>query len=104
MGKIAQYQIHIGFNDSQTRQQLVSPEEFTATISRYLEQNKINFSLSHAGGGYLYGNNQYAVEHTVIITVIGEQLDIIKLSKGLCAFMNQESLLITKIYVDSEYC
>ena len=92
-----EYQIYIGFNDSQANAQIVKEEELEDMISEFFRRKKIDFSLMNGEGGFFHQDGTFAHEKTLIVNIIGQQgLDIIKLAKSLSMFMNQECSLVTK--------
>jgi len=101
---MTQYQIYIGCNDRQTKSEVVSEKELAEMVSSFFEKREIAFSLSFVLGGYVGKEKTLIRENTVLITIIGEQdLDIVKLSKALSMYMNQECLMITKTEKDVKY-
>ena len=92
-----EYQIFIGCTDSQLKREVISIEELIEKITFYFKRKKINFSILRANGGYLDKTNWFATENSLYIDIVGpSNLDIIKLTKSLSMFMNQERSLIIK--------
>ena len=92
-----EYQIFVGCDDPQIKSVCVNDDELTDLISNYFNRKKVDFSLLKSTGGYLYANGDYAIEKGVCISIIGaKEEDILKLSKSLSMYMNQEESLIVK--------
>lgn len=97
MGDSVEYQVFIGFNDYQMSDELVKEHELIELITNFFTRKKIDFSILRAKGGYIYDNGQYITESNLCINIIGDsQLDIIKLTKSLGMYMNQQCSLIIK--------
>lgn len=98
-----EYQIFIGCKDSQSRSDVVSEEELTETVVNFFARKQIDFTLVSAVGGYMHEDGSYVTEDSLCINIIGDpQLDIIKLTKSLSMFMNQESALVMRNAVKTE--
>ena len=104
MNEIICYRIFLGYNDSQTKEQLVTEDELEQLVSAYFQKKKICFTISSGKGGYLYKDGKYILENIVIITLVGDQgIDIFRLSKNLSMFLNQEASLVMKNTVEKRY-
>lgn len=105
MNSNTEYQIYIGCNDSQLKDEIVSEAELREMIVQFFQQKKIDFSVFSAKGGYLHEDGTFISEDALCINIIGAQdLDIIKLAKSLSMFMNQECSLVIKDIIKSEFC
>ena len=92
-----EYQIFVGCDDPQIKSAYISDDELTDLISNFFFRKKVDFSLLKSTGGYLYADGEYAIENGVCISIIGaKEEEILKLSKSLSMYMNQEKLLIVK--------
>lgn len=93
-----EYQIFIGCRDSQSKRELVTLEELIDGVKIYFEQEKIDFSIFRATGGYRHEGGWYVTENSLCINIIGpSNVDIMKLAKSISMIMNQEySLVIRK--------
>lgn len=99
-----EYQIYIGFNDSQVLEEIVSGDELLERVSRYFESNKVSFSMLNAHGGYLYSKGGFITENVLCITIIGgAEEEMVRIAKGLSMFMNQESALIVRTPLKKQY-
>ena len=54
MQKSVEYQIFIGFNDSQVYEEVVEEKELVEMVAGFFEREKIDFSMFGAKGGYCY--------------------------------------------------
>lgn len=99
-----EYQIYIGCRDPQSSDELISADELRKMLAWFFSQNKISFSVYSAKGGYLHKDGRFISENSLCINLIGDyDLDIIRLTKNLSMFMNQECSLVIKDIVSSEY-
>ena len=99
-----EYQIFIGCTDSQLKREIITIEELIKKVANYFTRKKIDFSILRANGGYLDKNNWFTTENSLYINIIGpSNLDIIKLTKSLSMFMNQEYSLIIKNNLKIEF-
>ena len=97
MQNSVEYQIFIGFNDSQVYEEVVEEKELIEMVSGFFEREKIDFSMFRAKGGYCYDCDEFVLENILCINIIGKsKLDIKKLIRSLSMFMNQESILVVK--------
>ncbi len=92
-----EYQIFVGCDDPYLKSAYINDDELTDLISNYFIRKNVDFSLLKSTGGYLYADGDYAIENGVYISIIGAQEEeILKLSKSLSMYMNQEKSLIIK--------
>ena len=99
-----EYQIYIGCKDFFLQDEVVTKEALTEMVVNFFTSREIDFSLVQAKGGFLHADGRYAVENTLCINIIGSSDDdIIKLGKSLSMIMNQESVLITKNDLQTEF-
>ena len=97
MRKSVEYQIFIGLNDSQVYEEVVNEKELAEMVSNFFERKEVDFSMFRAKGGYCYDSDNFVVESTLCINIIGKSmLDINRLAKSLSMYMNQESILIVR--------
>ena len=105
MKDMTEYQIFIGFQDSQHGREMVSEEELRTMISDFFKRNKTDFSILSAKGGYISNDGVFVSENSLCINIIGASEDkIIRLAKNLSMFMNQESALIVKNIIKADFC
>ena len=104
MNETFEYQIFIGCNDSQLNRELVTIEELIEMATHYFEQEKIDFSIVRATGGYRSRGGWYATENSLCINVIApSNVDILKLAKSISMIMNQEYSLVIKKPVEIKF-
>ena len=105
MNKSTEYQIYIGFQDSQHGRELISESELRTMISDFFKRNKTDFSILSAKGGYISNDGVFVSENSLCINIIGASEDkIIRLAKNLSMFMNQECSLIVKNIINADFC
>ena len=98
-----EYQIFIGCCDSQLRGEIVSEDKLRAMIIKFFNKKEIDFSMFSAKGGYFHDDSSFVYENSLCISVIGAcDLDIIRLTKNLSMFMNQECSLVVKNIIKAE--
>ena len=104
MHDIIEYQIFVGCNDSQLKEEIVSEQELIEMVTGFFERKKINFSMFRNKGGYTYDTGDFVSENSICVNIIGEpDLDIIGLAKSLSMYMNQEYALVTRTTVTTSF-
>ena len=99
-----EYQIYIGCNDSQLRDELVSENELKEMVVSFFKKYEVDFSMYSAKGGYLHEDGSFVSENSLCVNIVGARdLDIIRLAKSLSMFMNQECSLIVKDEIKTEF-
>ena len=54
------------------------------------------FSVQVINGGYFHEDGRYTEENTLVLTLLNiEEKTVIEIAKDLCAFFNQESVMVT---------
>ena len=105
MDTSTEYQIIIGCNDSQLRQEVVNENELSEMVSQFFRKNHIDFSIMPLKGGYLHEDGWFITENSLCISIVGDtSIDIIKLAKSLSMFMNQENILVIKHALKAKFC
>lgn len=62
----------------------------------------VSFSVSRLSGGYFHDNGQFVRENSLQITLIGgSQETTDEIAEDVCAFFNQETVLVIHDEVDS---
>ncbi|MBQ7595249.1 MAG: hypothetical protein IJU45_01155 [Clostridia bacterium] len=88
--------IYIGLNDSQTLDQKFDTDKYKKILKQVCFNYHIPFSVSVSEGGYFHENGDYTEENTLVITLIDvPDITVNEIAKDLCAFFNQESVMIT---------
>lgn len=104
MQSSVEYQIYIGCKDVFLQDEVVTKEALTDLVVNFFTSREIDFSLVPAKGGFLHEDGRYSVEDTLCINVIGSSDDdIIKLGRSLSMIMNQESVLIAKNDLQTQF-
>lgn len=104
MNSDVQYEIYIGCSDQQNKKEIVKSNELLKIVNDYFSKTKINYSIVELEGGYHHSDGVFVFEKTLCITIIGNQdFDIVRFSKGLSMYMNQECFMITKENLLKEY-
>ncbi len=99
-----EYQIFIGCSDSYSKKEIISEEKLKELTADFFKRKKIDFTMLSAKGGYRHNDGTFITENTLCINIIGAtDLDIIKLTKSLSMFMNQERSLIVKNKAEIEF-
>ena len=100
MHDIIEYQIFVGCNDSQLKEEIVSEQELIEMVTGFFERKKINFSIFSNKGGHTYDTGDFVSENSICVDIIGDpDLDIVRLAKSLSMYMNQECALVTRTAV-----
>ncbi len=99
--------IYVGLNDSHTLKQEHKTEQYISVLKNVCRSYSVPFSFVLEQGGYIHENGQYTQEQTLVLSLIDVRAEIIQeIAKDLCAFFNQESVMITenrvKVYFISE--
>ena len=88
--------IYIGLNDSETGMQKYESEKYLSILKNACRSYKIAFSVQMINGGYFHEDGRYTDENTLELRLIDVPDEIItELAKDLCAFFNQESVMVT---------
>lgn len=96
--------IYVGLNDSVTKKQLFDTEKYIKILKGVCFAYHTPFSFDVIEGGYIHENGEYTKETTLQLTLIGAKKDTInEIAKDLCAFFNQESVLITENHIKSYF-
>lgn len=97
-----EYQLFIGFHDAAFNDEYVEVKELEKIVLDFFKRENIDFTLLKNEGGYLYNNNQFVLEHSLCINIIGAtEKEMVRLAKSLSMYMNQESVLLTKSAIRS---
>ena len=88
--------IYIGLNDSQTLNQKFDTNRYKNILKQVCFNYHIPFSVSVSEGGYFHENGDYTEENTLVITLVDtDECTVEEIAKDLCAFFNQESVMVT---------
>ena len=96
--------IYIGLNDLTTNTQLFENERYIKILRNVCYSYKVPFSFSIQEGGYIYESGEYARETSLVLTLIDAKKSIVDdISKDLCAFFHQESVLVTESQIQARF-
>jgi len=91
-----QASIYIGLNDSETGVQKFATEKYLSILKNVCRSYRVAFSVQVINGGYFHEDGRYTEENTLVLTLLNiEEKTVIEIAKDLCAFFNQESVMIT---------
>lgn len=91
------YEICIGLNDGDTKQQKFPIEKYEEVVINVCKGYKVAYSVDELKGGYIHEDGTYVRENSVRILLIGASEELVnEIANDLCAFFNQESVLVMK--------
>lgn len=94
--KKKRYTISVGLNDKEEKKQLVQTESVLRLVKDCCKNYDMAFSSYLQDGGYIHDNGEFVLEKSVCIVFIDPDENMIEeIAKDLCAFLNQESVMIT---------
>ena len=100
MNKIRQTNIYIGLKDSEVYEQLFETEKYISILKNVCKAYRVAFSMNRIRGGYFHEDGTYVEEESLVLTLLDvDEKTIGEISKDLCAFFNQESVMVT--YTDA---
>ena len=89
--------IYIGLNDQVTKEQIFETEKYIKILRDVCCAYRTPFSFDVIEGGYIHENGEFTKENSLELTLIDADREVInEIAKDLCAFFNQESVLITE--------
>lgn len=93
---MTQTTIYIGLNDAQTGVQKFDTEKYVSILKKVCHNFKVAFSVHKIEGGYFHENGMYVEETTLSLLLINTPEEtVMEIAKDLCAFFNQESVMVT---------
>ena len=96
--------IYVGLNDSDTMKQEHDTAKYVSILKNVCRSYGVAFSFSLQQGGYIHENGDYTQENSLVITLIDTDRALAdEISKDLCAFFNQESVLVTETEIEARY-
>ncbi|MBP3853643.1 MAG: hypothetical protein J6D18_03645 [Erysipelotrichaceae bacterium] len=88
--------IYIGLNDSDSDEQLFETDKYLSVLRHVCENYHVSFSVRIIHGGYFQETGKYTKENTMELILIDVAHPVImEIAKDLCAFFNQESVMVT---------
>ncbi len=89
--------IYIGLNDSETLDQKFETAKYVSVLKNVCRSYKVAFSFTVANGGYMHEDGRYTQETSLVLSLIDADPAVVsEIAKDLCAFFNQESVLVTE--------
>ena len=96
MKEVRQVNIYIGLNDAESHEQLFDTEKYVSILKRVCKAYRVAFSMNRINGGYFHEDGTYVEENSLVLTLLDVDDQIIEeISKDLCVFFNQESVMVT---------
>ena len=96
--------IYVGLNDSESREQIFGTEKYIEILKDVCFSYDTPFSFDVEEGGYIHQDGEYTRETTLVLTLIGAAEGTVdEIAKDLCAFFNQESVMVTEQEVSTRF-
>ena len=96
--------IYVGLNDRTTLEQRFETEKYVKILKEVCKSYHTAFSFSVSQGGYFHENGEYTQENTLVLSLVDADPVIIEeISKDLCAFFHQESVMVTEAPVSMRF-
>ena len=96
--------IYVGLNDSETREQVFETEKYVKLLRDVCYAYKTPFSFDVEEGGYVHEDGEYTRENTLVLTLVDAGRETAEeIAKDLCAFFNQESVMVTEHEVNAYF-
>lgn len=90
------YTISVGLNDKDEKVQKIQTERIIRLVHNCCKGYGMAFSSYLQDGGYVHENGQYVLEKSICIVLIEPEKELVmEIAKDLCAFLNQESVMVT---------
>lgn len=97
------YEIFIGMKDKDTYTESPEKRDYVQKVSKFFEENKIDYTLSLQTGGYSH-NKGYVIETSICVQLLNlEEETIIDIAKKLKELVNTDTVMITKAYLDTTF-
>ena len=91
-----QTSIYVGLNDAETGIQKFDTELYRSILRNVCKNYGVAFSTHEIKGGYFHEDGRYTEENTLVIMLMDTPEEtVIEIAKDLCAFFNQESVMVT---------
>lgn len=103
--KIKRYTISVGLNDKDEKIQKFQTEKIIKLVTNCCKHYELAFSCYSQEGGYMHVNgNGYVLEKSLAIVLVDPEEKVVhELCEDLCAFLNQETVMVTVDYAESYY-
>ncbi|HBI51647.1 MAG TPA: hypothetical protein DDX72_02570 [Ruminococcaceae bacterium] len=94
--QLIQYTIFVGLADRKTGFQKYSIEKYLSILKNVCGSYHVPFSFHSISGGYFHKDGRYIEENTLSLMLVDiPEKTVIEIAKDLCAFFNQESVMVT---------
>ncbi len=94
--KMMQTTIYVGLNDRETKVQKFDTDKYMSILKTICRTFRVAFSVNIIEGGFFHENGTYTEETTLRLVLMDTPEEIVmEIAKDLCAFFNQESVLVT---------
>lgn len=104
MNKIIQATIYVGLNDSVTHVQKFSTEKYISLLKNICKSYGLAFTMNRISGGYFHDDGTYVEENSLALILLDVEESIVEdVAKDLCAFFNQESVMVTYSQAEVHY-
>jgi len=89
--------IYVGLSDSDALSQKHPTEKYLSVLRNVCRSYRTAFSVHIEQGGYFHEDGRYVEENTLVLTLADAPDETVsEIAKDLCAFFNQESVMITE--------
>ena len=90
-----QAEIYVGLNDSKTHEQMYEKEKYISILKNVCKSYQTAFSYDVINGGYFHEDGTYVEETSLCLTLLDTEEETVReIAKDLCAFFNQESVMV----------
>lgn len=94
--RINRYTISVGLNDKDENIQKFQTERIIKLATNCCKAHDLAFSCYHQTGGYKPEHGGYVLENSIAIVLNDpDEAMVEELSQDLCAFLNQETVMVT---------
>ena len=104
MANVKQTNIYIGLNDSQTHEQKFDTQKYVSLLKGVCFSYHLSFSMQYVDGGCFHEDGTFVNENSLMLTLLDVPDEIIEdVARDLCAFFNQESVMVTTTTADIRF-
>lgn len=94
--QVNRYTISVGLNDKDENTQKFQTERIMGLVTSCCKGHDLAFSCYHQRGGYKPENGGYILENSIAIVLNDpDETMVEELCQDLCAFLNQETVMVT---------
>lgn len=98
------YTITVGLNDKDENVQKYQTERIITLVENCCKAYELPFSCYPQNGGYRCENDSYILEKSIAIVLVDPVERLVEeLGRDLCAFLNQENVLVTVENIECYY-